>query len=138
MQCLGQLSCRRPQSRESVSAHASLFLFLLGRPELLLRPRCIFISVGEVLGQGLARDLRGVIVLVFEQVGVCAKVTGREGSAGTLTVMLSTSGLLTDMLKCEKWLLMQKISDLLVRTYYQGHIGNRMHGLLFLLCPCTK
>lgn len=124
-------SCGPPSPWDSAS-----FSFLWVNPELLLRPSCIFISVGEVLSQGPARDLPGVVVLVLEQVGVCAKVTGREGSAGTLTVMLNTSGLLTDMLKCEKWLLMQII--VLVRTCYQAQKGNLMHGLLFSQPPCTK
>lgn len=111
-------SCGLPSPWDSAS-----FSFLWVNPELLLRPSCIFISVGEVLSQGPARDLPGVVVLVLEQVGVCAKVTG------TLTVMLNTSGLLTDMLKCEKWLLMQII--VLVRTCYQAQKGNLIHGLLF-------
>lgn len=65
-------------------------------------------------------------------------MTGREGSAGTLTVMLNNSGLLTDMLKWEKWLVIQIIPDLLVRAYYWAEIGNLMRGLLFSLPPCTK
>lgn len=64
-------------------------------------------------------------------------MTGREGSAGTLTVMLNNSGLLTDMLKWEKSLVIQIIPDL-VRTCYWAEIGNLTHGLLFSLPPCTK
>lgn len=59
-------------------------------------------------------------------------MAGREGPAGTLTVMLNTSGLLTNVLKWEKCLLVQVIADLLVRrTCYQAQIGNLMHGILF-------
>lgn len=65
-------------------------------------------------------------------------MTGRKGSPGTLTVMLNISVLLTDMLKWEKRLLMQIITDLLIRTCYRAQLGNLVHGLLFSLPPCTK
>lgn len=132
--CLGLHIPPFPWRQECAS-----FSFLWVNSELLLRPSCTFISVGVEPRTGWRPawcNYPGVEA--YRCLSRGAPMTGREGSAGTLTVTLNTSGLLTDVLKWEKWLVIQIIPDLLVRTCYWAEIGNLMHGLLFSLPPCTK
>lgn len=63
-------------------------------------------------------------------------MTGREGSADTLIVVLYISVLLTDMLKWEKWLLMQIIADLL--NMLPGTNRQPNAWTFVFITPCTK